>query len=1138
MNRGVRKGLPYLRLVEGAERTELSVRKKTEPLESATQTSFFSDADSQTLAFISASEMDASKLLEMLTGVKPKYIFDLRSVPTFSGGKITRRSIFSLFDALKIQYFDVSGAVGISSSRDAILNPKLLIPKILESILRGRVAVEGPALFFVDAERMTEEFISGVANEFPSVDRRGWEISVWQQDRQHPIDFEKRDLVFVSHANPEDNDIARWFVTRLASEGFNVWSDITRLIGGEVFWDTIEDAIRNRAARVVVLLSKKGHEKPGVLDEVNVAVSTERLLSAKGFVIPVRIDDLEFSEIRANIARKNVIDGKSELKSALKEVVKALDEAGVPRRDSHESEILSSWISNHDPRFNPPEPSNWDQLIQNKIDILSWPSSVRKVSGLRSGNLLDRGISEQHVVLAPASSGTLTFASDQELREAFPHVSRIVRRAEAVTQSVISGEAADIFGDEPIVLRNSLSAMVREAWNTKCRKEELLEYQLSSNRSCWYFPDQFAPKNKVSFSDHRQKQRTRALVGRSEAKNAFWHFGVEAKVFIGDESIRLKPHVIFSEDGQTPIESHARQHSLRRSFCKSWWNDRWRDLLNAFLNHLSDGKPEWDWPVSPSRSIKVSGRLGELSTNDSTNDSEHFGYLQEPSVEVGFNQKILDPREGLMLFGPVDFDRNPTEIRIGVIGSQEGIDLFHRWCAAFRKATTLTDQQKEKREIPFPGFEAVFGAKWPQNPAVTIPISRTDLLNAVRMRDRHQAVHKSVGLFVDQIARSTKDDDAQVDIWFVVIPDEVYLYGRPNSRVPSAISLAPTSGITKKLARKFAGDSPSLFSEDNEGAKIYEHHADFHNQLKARLLRSHAITQILRESSIIKVLEPLQTEPSKDDVDETGEHDLSRRMQDPSNVAWNLGTASFFKAGGRPWKVASAREGVCYVGLIFKRDELGRSGHACCGAQLFLDSGEGLVFKGAMGPWYSAKTHQYHLSKLEAEKLMGKILEAYKGIHGAYPDEVFVHGRTRFSTDELLGFSEASHGKSTVIGVRITRTNDFKLFASAHLPVKRGSFLKLNDRIGLVWTSGFVEALNTYQGRETPNPLRVEICGSFPAKIETVLADIMTLTKMNFNSATFADGYPVTMRFADAIGDVLMATGDRDLPPLPFRHYI
>jgi hypothetical protein len=70
-------------------------------------------------------------------------------------------------------------------------------------------------------------------------------------------------------------------------------------------------------------------------------------------------------------------------------------------------------------------------------------------------------------------------------------------------------------------------------------------------------------------------------------------------------------------------------------------------------------------------------------------------------------------------------------------------------------------------------------------------------------------------------------------------------------------------------------------------------------------------------------------------------------LQDPASVAWNLSTTIFYKADGKPWRIAEVREGVCYVGLVFKLlDNVKGRDNACCGAQMFLGSGEGVVFKG------------------------------------------------------------------------------------------------------------------------------------------------------------------------------------------------
>jgi hypothetical protein len=80
--------------------------------------------------------------------------------------------------------------------------------------------------------------------------------------------------------------------------------------------------------------------------------------------------------------------------------------------------------------------------------------------------------------------------------------------------------------------------------------------------------------------------------------------------------------------------------------------------------------------------------------------------------------------------------------------------------------------------------------------------------------------------------------------------------------------------------------------------------------------------------------------------------------------------------------------------------------------------------------------------------------------------------------------------------------------------------------------------LDTYPGWETPNPILVEIVRGAASEIETVLADILGLTKLNYNACEFSASMPVTLSFADAVGEILMAAPSENTPPLPFRYYI
>ena len=68
------------------------------------------------------------------------------------------------------------------------------------------------------------------------------------------------DMVFVSPAKPEDNDFARWLALQLANEGYPVWCDLTRLLGGEKFWEDVQNAITNRTVKFLSALSAFQHE--------------------------------------------------------------------------------------------------------------------------------------------------------------------------------------------------------------------------------------------------------------------------------------------------------------------------------------------------------------------------------------------------------------------------------------------------------------------------------------------------------------------------------------------------------------------------------------------------------------------------------------------------------------------------------------------------------------------------------------------------------------------------------------------------------------------------------------------------------------------------------------------------------------
>ena len=508
--------------------------------------------------------------------------------------------------------------------------------------------------------------------------------------------------------------------------------------------------------------------------------------------------------------------------------------------------------------------------------------------------------------------------------------------------------------------------------------------------------------------------------------------------------------------------------------------------------------------------------------------------LPEPELEFRYSQTTTYPRDGLYLFGPVDAGRERRHIRYGVIGTPESIRRHEIWAS---QIATFVDVPRSKRtfgdvepyHVPFPGFEEVFFSMWASHPSRVISdVDETELRRLIHIGNRYEAVKSVVDVFVERLIADQNRYEDPPHFWYVVIPEFIYTLGRPKSTVARADRVVGSITISRESAAKLS-TQPSLFVDDEVQAEIYQYATDFRRQLKARLLDHQIVTQIVRETTL-----------TPNEFLTAGGDRPIRRVEDPATIAWKLCTTSYYKGGGRPWQLAKVRPGVCYVGLIYKRDPReGDSRHACCAAQMFLTDGDGVVFRGALGPWYHPDSRQFHLDRMAACRLVTTVLEEYRRDHREDPKELFIHAKAAFSDEEWEGMVEACSGRVTdVVGVQILDAwDDLKMFRPGNYPVLRGTAMLTSRRSGFLWTSGYVPRLDTYMGPETPNPLRVSIRRG-EADIRTVMSDVLALTKMNFNTCLFNDREPVTIRFADAIGDVLVSAPVQTEPRLPFKFYI
>ncbi|RIJ31041.1 argonaute/piwi family protein [Henriciella algicola] len=506
-------------------------------------------------------------------------------------------------------------------------------------------------------------------------------------------------------------------------------------------------------------------------------------------------------------------------------------------------------------------------------------------------------------------------------------------------------------------------------------------------------------------------------------------------------------------------------------------------------------------------------------------------HIEEPVLEFGHGQTTDHPKDGLFLYGPRRQNAGVSALRVGVIGTPSGLSLFRDWANEIMGRIQIPPPGPRDKEVrlhlsAFPGLQEAFGISLDPDAFTECEINEKRLETVTRIVNQHEAVSKAADIYVDRVRNHAKNEEQPIDIWIFVVPEFIFERCRRQSR-RQGLALEVGEFIKSQKA-KF--DAP-LFAGalDVEGEQVFEDIPDFHRHIKAKLLDLNYTSQLVRETTL-----------KPENFLNLAGHP-TRRTQDRATIAWNFCSSLFYKTqADPPWKIANMRPGVCYVGLVFKVLPDHEQGHACCAAQMFLSEGDGVVFRGAVGPW-KTEDKTFHLSADAANKLMRMVLETYKDKHGQFPSELFIHGRTSFRNDEWDAFCEAAPPETNIVGVRIrSTTGEMKLFRDGDYPCLRGTALILDERNAYLWSSGFAPRIGTYIGPETPNPLFVTILKSSndAPEMRTVLQDILGLTKINYNSCNYNDGRPVTIQFADKVGDILIMGSAKNAVRQPFKFYI
>ena len=138
----------------------------------------------------------------------------------------------------------------------------------------------------------------------------------------------QRQALFISHANPEDNEFTIWLGSHLSGAGYEVWADVLKVRGGEDWVRKLEQALRERACKVLLVGTPRGVEKQGVRNEIQIASEVAKKIGDKEFIIPLR---LQHFDSPFQIVQAQYIDFLKGWGQGLAELLETLEGYALPR---------------------------------------------------------------------------------------------------------------------------------------------------------------------------------------------------------------------------------------------------------------------------------------------------------------------------------------------------------------------------------------------------------------------------------------------------------------------------------------------------------------------------------------------------------------------------------------------------------------------------------------------------------------------------------------------------------------------------------------------------------------------------------------------------------------------------------------
>jgi hypothetical protein len=497
--------------------------------------------------------------------------------------------------------------------------------------------------------------------------------------------------------------------------------------------------------------------------------------------------------------------------------------------------------------------------------------------------------------------------------------------------------------------------------------------------------------------------------------------------------------------------------------------------------------------------------------------------LPEPKV-LGKEVAETDCKRAL-LTGPYGArnQSHSNRLSLGLIGTYNLIDKARDWLSLINEPiesesrsdpSDLTAQRRHKLLFPdFPGCPVAFGKSLILEPEFEQRIT-LDELQVLDKNNKVSYIEQLLQIVEAKIQRIVEASERRPDAILLLLTEEIYdlchIVGSYHRKLKRT-KITRTDQLD--LFTDF--DTLRLTPRTDEEEPVYR---NLRSALKKIAMNpSYGVPiQIIRENTL----------EGKD-------------TQNLATRSWNLCTGLYYKSGNFPWVLEGMDAKTCFLGISFYHKKTAHTDSVFSSmAHLFSNDFNSVVLRGDKVP-YDEVLKSPVLDKDSVKRIVDKALGEFLAARGRYPERLVIHKTSRYTLAEIDGFGTALRSLNIAYDLVSLTKAPLRLVRWGQYPVPRGSVYVASDSDAYLYTKGFVPDLQTYPGNHIPAPFWVQKARG-DSSIRMICAEILMLTKLNWNTADFCCGVPITLSFARNVGDVFKEFGGDDSyePSRFFRFYM